>query len=71
MDTVWEMVVAVARLEKRPIRVETPAKASGIEQVLPPLPPPTPYPHIPPLRKAEWSYEIPKPRMLVGVPLPK
>lgn len=65
------MAVVMVRLEKRAIRVETLAKASELERILPPPPPLAQYPHIPQVQSAEWSFEIPTPRMLVEVSLPR
>lgn len=65
------MVVAMARLENRPIGAETPAKASEPKRVPPPVLPPTQYPHILLVQPAVGLYEIPAPGMPMGVPLPR
>lgn len=40
LDTVWDIIVAVAILEKRLVEEETPIEASELEHLLPLLPSP-------------------------------
>ena len=71
MDTVREMDVAVARMEKRPAEAETPAAASEPEQMPPPPPPPVWFPPFPIAPPAVGMYDFPASGMPVGAPLPR
>ena len=60
LDSVREVAVAMARLEKRPVEVETPAATSE-----PHLPPPVPqYPSVPTVPPVTSHYE------LLAMPMP-
>ena len=71
MDTVWEMAVAMARMEKRPAEAETPATASEPEQMPPPSPPPMRFQPVPVAPPAITMYDFPALGMPVGVSLPR
>ena len=68
MDTVREMAIAVARMEKRPAEAETPTVASELEQM---PPPPVRFPPVPVAPPAVGMYDFPTSGMPVGVPLPR
>lgn len=69
LDTIREMVMTVARLEKRPLEAEILAKATEPERT-PPLPPPiAQFPQVPIAPSTLGLYEILALRMPVGVPL--
>lgn len=65
------MVVAVVRMEKRPVEAETPAATSESGYVPPPPSLPSQFPHILTAQLAIGEYEMPTPLMPVGVPLPR
>lgn len=67
LDTIREMVVAMARLEKSLAATETPTANFELKHV----PPPTQFPHILIAPLAEGVYEIPTPGIHVRMPLPK
>ena len=73
LDTVREVVVAMARLEKRPAEAETPAETSEPLHVPPPPRPPPP-PQFPPIltpTPAVSGHEVPPSSMPVMVPAPR
>lgn len=47
LDMIKDMVVAVARLEKKPAEAQSPTATSELEHVLPQPPPQVQFPHIP------------------------
>lgn len=71
LETVREMVVVVARMEKRPVEAETPAVTSEPGYVLPLPLLSAQFPHIPTAQPTLGGYEMPTPLMPVGVPLPR
>lgn len=66
-----EMVVAMARLKKKVVEMETPVEDSKLERVPPLPPPPTQFSHIPTTPPPVGLYEMLAPGMLVGGPLPR
>ena len=68
MDTVREMAVVVARMEKRLTEAETPIAASEPEQI---PPPPVRFPPVPVAPPIVGMYDFPTSGMPVGVPLPR
>lgn len=65
------MAMVVARLEKRPTKVETPIATSEPDHA-PPLPPlPAQFSHIFTSPPIVGAYEMPTPRMPMGVPQPR
>lgn len=75
LNMVREMVMAVARLEKRLVEAKIATEAFELEHALPPPPPPLCPPkefsHIPTTSPVIRVYEMRAARMPVGMPLPK
>lgn len=62
VDIVREMVMAMVRLEKRSMEVDTPTEISKLDRVLPLPPPPTQFAHVPNAPPAVGLYVMPTPR---------
>ena len=71
MDIVRKMVVAMARMNKRPAKAETPVATSELEQIPPPPAPPVWFSTVPVASAAVGIYDFPTSGMPVGVPLPR